>query len=365
MKRLKLLTVVGTRPEIIRLSRVVPLADQHFDHMFVHTGQNYDPRLKDVFFSELGLRAPDKWLNVEGLSAGQQVGHFLHEVDRIIQDFQPDRFLVLGDTNSALTTWSAKRRGVPVFHMEAGNRCFDDRVPEEINRRMIDQCSDVLLPYTQRSRENLIREGFRGDRIFVTGNPILEVFNHYNDAVESSKVLDALDLRPGAYFLVTLHRAENVDGDERLLRFIDGFAQLFATYKRPLVLSVHPRTRARLSQLRLDAEVLSKRGIICSDPFGFFDFAKLEKNAFCVLTDSGTVQEECCIFQIPNVTLRDVTERPETLDVGSNVLSGSDPELLLQSVELATQMDRGWKVPAEYEETRVAAAVVHILQSYW
>jgi UDP-N-acetylglucosamine 2-epimerase (non-hydrolysing) len=364
VKRLKLLTIVGTRPEIIRMSRIVPLADQYFDHTFVHTGQNYDPLLKDVFFRDLRLRQPDVWMPSADLPAVQQVGVFLTHAEKIIAEVKPDRFLILGDTNSALTAWVAKRHGIPVFHMEAGNRCFDDRVPEEVNRRMIDQCSDVLLPYTARGRENLLREGFSPDRVYVTGNPILEVFNAYQNDIEASKILMQLNLQPKKYFLVTLHRAENVDLNERLKSFLDGFELLYEEHKCPVVVSVHPRTANRLKAIGESEEKLRARGIQMCKSFSFFDFAKLEKSAFCVLTDSGTVQEECCIFHIPNVTLRDVTERPETFDAGSNILSGADPEMISQSVRAAVQLGTEWQPPKEYQETNVSRKIIRLLQSY-
>ena len=356
---MKVMTILGTRPEIIRLSRVMPLLDQHSEHVVVHTGQNFDPQLHDVFFAELGLRRPDVQLECRGESAMAQVGRILTETERLLETHRPDRVLILGDTNSGLAAFVAKRRGIPVFHMEAGNRCYDDRVPEEVNRRVIDHSSDVLMPYTERSRANLLREGIEGHRVFVTGNPILEVLEHYRGKTDAAPVLERLGLARGSYFLVTLHRAENVDVPERLALFVDAFQRLHAEHHVPVVLSVHPRTRARLAAggYRLD----SGGGVQAHEPFGLFDFVKLEKNARCVLSDSGTVQEECCLFRVPNVTIRDVTERPETIEAGSNVLSGASPETILACVRTVLARPADWTPPPEYLRTDVSGTVLRIV----
>jgi UDP-N-acetylglucosamine 2-epimerase (non-hydrolysing) len=358
---MKLMTILGTRPEIIRLSLVIPRLDRLCDHVLVHTGQNYHERLNDIFFKELGLRAPDYSFETKSLSAMVQIGAILENVEHIISRERPDRVLILGDTNSGLSAFVAKRMGVPVYHMEAGNRCYDDRVPEEVNRRVIDHSSDVLMPYTERSRDNLLSEGIHGDRIFVTGNPILEVLEHYGDEISKSEVLEELSLEPKGYFLATLHRAENVDDEQRMENFISAFNSLCERHDAKLVWSVHPRTKTRIesaSNIRLDDH------IILAEPFGLFDFVRLEKNAKCVLTDSGTVQEECCIFKVPNVTLRDTTERPETLEVGSNILSGCDPKRIVECVDMVIDGKREWTPPREYLVKNVSETVVRILLGY-
>jgi UDP-N-acetylglucosamine 2-epimerase (non-hydrolysing) len=354
---MKLMTVLGTRPEIIRLSRIIPKLDARCDHILVHTGQNYNERLNDIFFKELELRAADHSFVSKSKTAIYQIGTILKKTEDLILKERPDKLLVLGDTNSGLSAFVAKRLGVPVYHMEAGNRCFDDRVPEEVNRRVIDHSSDVLMPYTERSRANLLQEGIHSSRIFVTGNPILEVLEHYDNAISRADALERLHIVDEEYFLVTLHRAENVDDPERMACFIRAFNSLCKKYGRKLIWSVHPRTRARLktAAFRIDDR------IIMTDPFGLFDFVRLEKGASCVLTDSGTVQEECCIFKVPNVTIRDVTERPETVEVGSNILSGCKPESIRSCVSIALESGRDWHPPAEYLVTNVSDTVLKIV----
>jgi UDP-N-acetylglucosamine 2-epimerase (non-hydrolysing) len=357
---MKVLTVLGTRPEIIRLSRIIEKLDQNCQHVLVHTGQNYDPNLNDVFFQQLKVRAPDYYLNARG-SLGEQLGILFSEVEKVLQAEAPDKLLVLGDTNSALSAIIAKRNGIPVYHMEAGNRCYDDRVPEEVNRRIIDHSSDVLMPYTERSRQNLLREGIPGQRIYVTGNPILEVIQHYDTQIQAASILKELKLKPTGYFLVTLHRAENVDVEIRLKEFAQALEQLQIKYGKPVVVSTHPHTRARMEAFGV---LNNNPEIHFLEPFGFFDFIKLERNAMCVLSDSGTVQEECAIFKVANVTLRDVTERPETLECGSNILSGADSERILQCVELVLGQQGNWFVPNEYRVENVSDTVVKMLHGY-
>jgi UDP-N-acetylglucosamine 2-epimerase (non-hydrolysing) len=357
---MKILTVLGTRPEIIRLSRIIEKLDSTCQHLVVHTGQNYDPNLNDVFFKEMGIRPPDVFLGAKG-SFGQVVGEILAGCERIMRAEKPDKFLVLGDTNSALAAFIAKRLGIPVYHMEAGNRCYDDRVPEEVNRRVIDHSSDVLLPYTERSRQNLLREGIPGERVYVTGNPILEVISHYDAQIQSSDVHRRLDVKPGQYFLVTLHRAENVDIDSRLHQFVQALEHIEKKYQMPVVVSTHPHTRNKMQEFGVD---VSNQRIRFMEPFGFFDFIKLERNAFCLLSDSGTVQEECAIFRVPNVTLRDVTERPETIECGSNILAGASVESIDRCVELVTNRKLEWRVPPEYLVDNVSDTVIKILLGY-
>ena len=360
MRKMKVMTILGTRPEIIRLSRVIPLLDAHAEHLLVHTGQNYDPSLSDVFFADLGVRTPDHYMGARGSMAGQIAG-ILTSAEQLFAEHKPDRILILGDTNSGLAAMIAARMRIPVFHMEAGNRCYDDRVPEEINRRVIDHTSDVLMPYTYRSKENLVREGVPRERIFVTGNPIFEVLEHYADRIDASDVLDRLGVTGRDFFLVTLHRAENVDPPDRLHAFLTGLAQLADEHAKPMIVSVHPRTADAMKRYGLSSE--SDR-VRLMPPLGFFDFVKLEKNAFCVLSDSGTVQEECCIFGVPNATLRDVTERPETIECGSNILTGADAAMIRTAVSIATTEGRTWTPPAEYLARDVSAVVLRIVMGY-
>jgi len=358
---MKVVTIFGTRPEIIRLSRVIPEVDAVAGQILVHTGQNYDPRLSDVFFDELGVRAPDVHLGVQAADFAEQSGLILARIAPVLAKHRPDRVLILGDTNSGLAAIVAARMGIPVYHMEAGNRCFDDRVPEEINRRIIDHSSALLMPYTHRSKENLLREGIERQRIYVIGNPIFEVLNHYERQIASSDVLDRLGLSARGYYLATLHRAENVDDAQRLERLLRALSTAADTADVPLIVSVHPRTANKLERFGLSARSPRVR---LMEPLGFFDFVHLERQARGVLSDSGTVQEECCIFGVPNVTLRDVTERAETVECGSNVVVGSEPDVAAAALEAAVTRGAGWRPPAEYLETGVARTVVNILLGY-
>ena len=357
----KVMTIFGTRPEIIRLSLVLKLLDQHCRHVTVHTGQNYTETLSDVFMRDLGVRTPDYHLGLRANSFGAQIGAMLTKVDEILETEQPDKLLLLGDTNSALTAILAARRGIPVIHMEAGNRCYDSRVPEEVNRRIIDHSSTLLLPYTERSKENLVREGIERERIFVTGNPIYEVLLNYAENVEKSDVLETLALSKYEYFLVTLHRAENVDLPERLKQLFEGLRLVSERFNKPMLVSLHPRTASKLEKFEI---AVDENRIKLLEPLGFFDFVKLEKSAQAVLTDSGTVQEECAIFKIPNVTLRDVTERPETIEVGSNILSGADSATILKAVEIAVSQPTAWNPPKEYTVENVAHTTLKIILGY-
>jgi len=359
---MKIMTVLGTRPEIIRLSMIIPLLDKYNDHILVNTGQNYVKELNKLFFEELNLREPDYDLDTRSENTFEQISKILYECEKIILKEKPERLLILGDTNSALTSIIAKRYQIKVFHMEAGNRCYDDRVPEEVNRKVIDHSSDILLPYTERSKENLIIEGIHNKNIFVIGNPINEVLNFYKEKIDSSNIVEKLGLRKDRFFLVTLHRSENVDGEIRLNSFFEGFKILFNKYKLPVILSLHPRTK---SKLKIKSEELKKSEIIIITPPGLFDFIKLEKNARCVLTDSGTVQEECCIFNIANLTIRDVTERPETIECGSNILSGAEPNTVEKNVNIAINNKFNWDPPGEYKEENVSSKVLKIVNSFY
>ena len=358
---MKVMTIFGTRPEIIRLSLVLKVLDQHSEHVTVHTGQNYDESLSDIFIRDLEVRTPDVHLGIRSTSFGEQIGQIIAKCDETIAEHKPDRILILGDTNSALSAISGARRQIPVFHMEAGNRCYDDRVPEEVNRRIVDHSSAVLLPYTQRSKENLVREGIERDRIFVTGNPIKEVLDFYSPQIEQSEILKQLNVTPFEYFLVTLHRAENVDIHERLVKIFRAFSQITEKFDKEILISVHPRTAEKINQFGIVPESNKVRLL---DAFGFFDFVKLEKNSLAVMTDSGTVQEECCIFGIPNVTLRDVTERPETIECGSNILSGVEPDAIVRAVEIVIAQPATWTPPKEYMAENVSQTVSKIVLGY-
>ena len=352
------MTILGTRPEIIRLSLVIKLLDEHADHVLVHTGQNYDERLSGLFFQELDVRRPDIHLSVTSTSFGAQMGEILAGSEPLFLEHRPDRVLILGDTNSGLTAIVARRLGIPVYHMEAGNRCYDFRVPEEANRRIIDHVSAVLLPYTNRSRENLLREGISAETIYVTGNPIHEVMEHFADRIAASTALSDLHAEEKKFILVTLHRAENVDLEHRLRSVLEALVLLHDRYGFLIVCSLHPRTRSKVNRFGIN---LDRPGLRFVEPLGFFDFVRLEQASFCVLTDSGTVQEEACILGVPNVTLRDVTERPETIECGSNVLAGCETQTIVDTVELVTQRSRSWQPPTEYLVPNVAATVSRIL----
>lgn len=353
---MKIMTILGTRPEIIRLSLIIKLLDKHADsHILVHTGQNFTNSLSGVFFKELGLRSPDYVLQDRQAKLGEQLAAMYSGMEEILEKESPDQVLLLGDTNSALCAILAERMGIPVMHMEAGNRCFDLDVPEEKNRKVIDAISSINMPYTQQSKQHLIREGVPSHRIVLTGNPIYEVMQHYQPEVDKSDILQRLNLTAGQYYLVTTHRAENVDRPEHLLEIMKGLNQVAETSGLRLICSVHPRTRSRLNDdFKLEMHPL----VEFHEPFGFFDFLKLEQHAKCALTDSGTVQEECCIMRVPTVTLRRTTERPETVDCGSNVVSGLDAGRIAAATALMTELDTNWEIPEGYLAEKVSEKVV-------
>lgn len=353
---MKIMTVLGTRPEIIRLSQIIPKLDRACNHILVHTGQNFDVDMSDIFFQELNIRQPDHFLGVQSSTLGHQIGKIFTGIENIIAQEEPDRLLILGDTNSALVAFVAKRMGALIYHMEAGNRCFDDRVPEEVNRRVIDHSSDIHMPYTERGRANLIREGIASDRIFVVGNPIYEVLLK---ATEDSAILDTLDLLHNRYIVVTAHRQENVADRERLLSLVVGASHVGRKYNMPVIFSRHPRTARNMRNWHIGGDSL-----VFHKPFGFSDFLTLQRHAACVLTDSGTVQEECCILHVPCVTLRDTTERPETIECGSNILSGVDPENIVNCVATVLSQGNGWTPPEGYVVPNVSDTVLRIVTGY-
>ena len=357
VKNKKILTILGTRPEIIRLSRIIPKLDQLCDHRILHTGQNYDPTLNDIFFNDLGIRKPDVVIDSKGTTA-EQIGKMFVGVEQYLQEFNPDKVLILGDTNSGLAAIICERLGIPVYHMEAGNRCYDLKVPEEKNRKIIDAVSSINLPYTELSRQNLLREGAANNKVFVTGNPIKEVIDFYADKINSSAILKTLNLEQNNYIIATAHRAENVDVDERLINIFKSFEEISKEHK--IVFSCHPRTRQKLKKFNI---LVDNPNIIITEPLGFFDFVKLEKNAYMAISDSGTVQEEMCLFGIPTITIRDTTERPETVWCGSNIISGLDKNNIVDCFNRMKSASRNWKVPVEYDQSNVSDVVVNILLS--
>lgn len=358
----KVMTVVGTRPEIIRLSRVIAQLNATVDHVLVHTGQNYDRQLNEVFFEDLKLPDPDHYLNVDTTSLGTVLGETLIRTERVIQEEKPDALLVLGDTNSCIAAVMAKRLRIPVYHMEAGNRCFDENVPEETNRRLIDHVADFNLVYTEHARRNLLSEGLQPRRILLTGSPMREVLSHFRERIDESTILNELDLTPGSYFLVSAHREENVDNPERLRQLRSALARLADEYSLPVVVSTHPRTRKRLG----DADELNTQADIrWLEPFGFHDYNNLQLNARCVLSDSGTISEEASILGFPAVTLRDSIERPEALDTSSIIMVGVTEDRILEGVgvAIASHTNAHGVLPAGYEVTNTSQRVVSFILS--
>lgn len=364
MKRLKIMTIVGTRPEIIRLSRVMAKLDLHTDHVVVHTGQNYDYELNQIFFDELGIRAPDHFLNAAGGSVAETIGTIIAKTDGLIATEQPDAVLVLGDTNSCLAVIPARRRRVPVFHMEAGNRCFDDRVPEEINRRIVDHTADINLPYSTIARDYLIAEGLPPDRIIKTGSPMFEVLSHHRAAIESSNILARLDLKARDYFLVSAHREENVDSDRNLHALAASLNAVADTYGRPVLVSTHPRTRKRIEEADLKFGGL----VQVMKPFGFIDFNALQLSARATLSDSGTISEESSILNFPAINIREAHERPEAMEEASVMMTGVGSERILQALNILESQPRGadrlLQIPKDYAVPNVSEKVVRIILSY-
>ena len=358
---LRVMTIVGTRPEIIRLSRVIALLDKTVDHQLVHTGQNYDYELNQIFFDELDIRPPDHLLGVDTSSLGTVLGETLIRVEQVLKDEQPDAMLVLGDTNSCISALIAKRMRIPVYHMEAGNRCFDDNVPEETNRRMVDHLADFNLPYTEHARRNLLAEGLHPRRILLTGSPMREVLDHYRYQIASSQIVKTLELTPHQYFLVSAHREENVDQPARLHRLLDCLEAVVHNWCLPVLVSTHPRTRNRLREMTGRNPPL---GVTFHEPFGFHDYNKLQLQSRCVLSDSGTVAEESAILRFPAITLRDSIERPEALDTGSIVMAGLDSRDVVSAMQMVMDTERSsGQVPADYLVSNTAERVVKFILS--
>lgn len=363
MKKLKVMTVVGTRPEIIRLSEIIKQLDKLTAHIFVHTGQNYDFELSQIFFDELGLRKPDYFLEALGKNATETVGNIIAKMDAVLEKEQPDAFLILGDTNSCMSAYAAKRRKIPIFHLEAGNRCFDFRVPEEVNRRLIDHLSDINMPYSDAARHNLAREGLPPDRIIKTGSPMYEVLTTHKKKIESSGILKRLKLQKQKYFVLSFHREENVDILGNFKKLIAILQAVAKKYKMPVIFSCHPRTRVRIESFEKKLPSL----IHILKPLGFFDYLSLQMNAFCTLSDSGTISEESVIMGFPAVNLRESHERAEAMDEAAVIMSGLDPERVLQAIEVTKmQQKQGYKpaLPQEYSYPHVSRKVVRIIVSY-
>lgn len=359
--KLKVMTVVGTRPEIIRLSATIKLLDEHTEQVLVHTGQNYDYELNEVFFEDLGLRKPDHFLNADTSSLGAALGSILSKTESVLIEEKPDAFLVLGDTNSCISAVIAKRMKIPVFHMEAGNRSFDENVPEETNRRLVDHVADYNLVYTEHGRRNLLAEGLHSSKIILTGSPMREVLEQNQAQIDASDAVSRMNLTKGNYFLVSLHREENVDNPSRLKSAIASLQALREEYQVPVLVSTHPRTRARIEALG-DAEAVN--GIIFHPPFGFHDYNKLQLDAKLVLSDSGTISEESSLLGFPAVTVRDFIERPEAMDAGAIITTGLTPEVVLQSVKLRLRISESlMTIPAGYEIDNTAWRTVAFLVS--
>ena len=366
MKKLKVMTVVGTRPEIIRLSSVLKKLDatESIEHILVHTGQNYDYELNEIFFKDFGLKKPDYFLNAAGKNAAETIGNILINVDPILEKEQPDAFLVLGDTNSCLCAIPAKKRQIPIFHMEAGNRCFDQRVPEETNRKIVDHISDINLTYSDIAREYLLREGLQADRIIKTGSPMFEVIHSHLEEIMSSLVLDSLQLKKGEYFVVSAHREENISSDHHFYSLIDVLNTIAENYQLPIIISAHPRTRKRIEETGVKLNSLIK----LMKPLGFFDYVKLQLDAKAVLSDSGTISEEASILNFPALNLRDAHERSEAMEEAAVMMVGLNPERIMQGLNLLeeqqTAKECNFRPVADYSVPNVSDKVVRIILSY-
>jgi UDP-N-acetylglucosamine 2-epimerase len=364
VKKLKLMTVVGTRPEIIRLSRVMSTCDQYFDHILVHTGQNYDYELNEIFFTDLGIRKPDHFLNAAGATGAETIGNVIIAVDKVLEEVQPEALLVLGDTNSCMAVIPAKRRKIPTFHMEAGNRCFDMRVPEEINRRIVDHTADINLTYSTIARDYLLAEGLPADQVIKTGSPMFEVLHHYKAKIEASDVLERLGLKEHQYFIVSAHREENINSDQNFLDMVEMLNAVAEKYQYPVIVSTHPRTRKRIEELNIEFHPL----IQLLKPLGFSDYNKLQLSAKATLSDSGTINEESSILNFPALNLRQAHERPEGMEEAAVMMVGLTAERILQGLDILDHQPRGeerlLRLVADYSMPNVSEKVVRIILSY-
>lgn len=364
MKKMRVATVVGTRPEIIRLARVMAALDKYCDHVLIHTGQNYDYELNQIFFDDLGIRKPDHFLNAAGSTGAETIGNVIIAVDRVLAEVQPEALLVLGDTNSCMAVIPAKRRKIPTFHMEAGNRCFDMRVPEEINRRIVDHTADINLTYSTIARDYLLREGLSPDQVIKTGSPMYEVLNHYLAKIEQSDVLTRLKLEAGKFFVVSVHREENVDSDKNFLRLVETLNTVAETYGYPVIVSTHPRTQKRVDAL----QVVFHPQVQLLKPLGFTDYNKLQLSAKAVLSDSGTINEESSILNFPALNLREAHERPEGMEEAAVMMTGLGAERVLQALQVLEHQSRGeersLRLVADYSMPNVSEKIVRIIHSY-
>ena len=362
---LKILTIVGTRPEIIKLSRVISELEKHTDHILVHSGQNYDYELNQVFFQDLGIRKPDYFLNIGGESVAKAMANVISRLDDVLETEKPAALLLLGDTNSCLGAIAAKRRKIPIFHMEAGNRCFDQRVPEEINRRIIDHISDINMTYTEHARRYLLIEGIRPETVIKTGSPMKEVLSCYRPAIDASDVLTRMQLTPGGYFVVSAHREENVDNEENFRDFLTTLDAIADKYDKAIIVSTHPRTRKRLDALNVSAP---DERILFMKPLGFLDYVKLQMNAFCVVSDSGTITEESSILDFPAVTIRQAHERPEGMDEGTLIMCGLRADSVLHAIDVVTSQAStdgcSFRMVPDYDVDNVSQKVLRIIMSY-
>ena len=361
----KVLTVVGTRPEVIKLSRVIAELDAHVDHVLVHTGQNYDYELNQVFFDDLGIRKPDSYLEAAGKNAAGTIANVIAKVDDLLEKEKPDAILLLGDTNSCLSVIAAKRRKIPVFHMEAGNRCFDQRVPEEINRKIVDHCSDINMPYTEHARRYLVAEGLKPETVIKTGSPMFEVLAFHDDKISKSDVLERVGVAPQKFFLVSAHREENVDSEENLADLLDSLDALAAKFEYPIIVSTHPRTRKRIESKE---NYKPHKLIWYVEPLGFTDYCKLQQSAACVVSDSGTITEESSILNFPAVTIRQMHERPEGMDEGTLIMCGLKPDSVLRAIDVVIAQskhgERAFALVPDYRVDNVSKKVLRIILSY-
>ncbi|MBB1078111.1 UDP-N-acetylglucosamine 2-epimerase (non-hydrolyzing) [Rhodoferax sp. 4810] len=365
MKRIKVMTIVGTRPEIIKLSRVIAELDKYTNHVLVHTGQNFDYELNEIFFEQLGIRKPDYFLNAAGSNAAETIGNVIIKSDEIIEKIKPDAFLIYGDTNSCLSVISAKRRKIPVFHMEAGNRCFDQRVPEEINRKIVDHLSDINMPLSEHARRYLVAEGLKPETVIKTGSPMKEVLLFHQQNIEKSDVLERENLTSGKYFIVSTHREENVDSEVNFQNLLNSLTAITKKYNEKVIVSTHPRTRKKLEALGFNNQ---NPLIEFMKPFGFLDYIKLQKNAHCVISDSGTITEESSILKFPAITIRQAHERPEGMDEATLVMTGLNTDRILESIEVVTahfnENNNVVQTIPDYETENVSKKVLRIILSY-
>ena len=361
MSKLKLVTILGTRPEIIRLTEIIKLSDKIFDHILVHTGQNYDYTLNEIFFNDLELRKPNYFLDVAGDHLGETIGNVISKSYEVLIKEKPDALLVLGDTNSVLCTISAKRLKIPIFHMEAGNRCFDQNVPEEINRKISDHISDINLTYTENSRRYLLSEGFRKDHVFVTGSPLFEVLNTFKKQISKSSILEKLNLIKNKFFVISAHREENIDLGDNFLKLVETINCVADKYKLPIIFSTHPRTKNKINSSKIKFHPLVKN----IEPLGFFDYVNLQMNSFCVLSDSGTISEESSMLRYPAISIRTSTERPEAIDAGSIVLGGIKVNNVMNSINTCiSTFEKDIALPSEYKTENVSKKVIRLIQSF-